>query len=155
MNAIEITVMGNAVTDVDLRTSEAGTVWCTFRLAANERIKERATGAWRDGESTFMTVKCFGRLAEHVARSVQKGTPLVVQGRLNERRYERELSGVVVPGTSLDVVAQVVGPDLNRGVATFTRTKSPAVAQAEGRALAEAGFPRQDTGPVRDAPVPF
>lgn len=146
MYAIEITVQGTAVTEVESRISDSGKNWCKFRVAANERIQNRATGEWSDGETTFLNVKCWGRLAENVAASITKGTPVVVQGRLNQRHYEREISGVTVQASSLDLSARVVGHDLVKGVAQFRRTKSPAVQRAEDRALADVGFSAQSKG---------
>lgn len=140
MYAIEITVQGTVASDVETKVTESGRSLSKFRLAANERVQDRQTGEWKDLPTTWLSVTCWGRLADHVTQSLVKGTPVVVQGRLRERRYDREVSGVSVPGSSLDLTARVVGPDLNKGVAQFRRTKSPAVRHAEERALAEAGF---------------
>ncbi len=139
MYAIEITLQGTVITDVDFRTSESGRPWCHFRVAANERRQDRLTGEWSDGDSTYLTVKCWGRLAENVSSSIAKGQPVVVHGRLNERRYERESGGRRIQGATLEVSARAVGHDLTKGRTDFQRTKSGAVQRAEERALADAG----------------
>ena len=148
--AIEIAMQATVISDIDLRTSEAGRPWCSFRVAANERIQNRITGEWSDGESTYLTVKCWGRLAENVAASVEKGQPVVINGRLNQRHYERETDGRHVRGSTLEVSARAIGHDLSKGAASFQRTKSGAVQRAEGRALAEA-----TAGMVDATPPPF
>ncbi len=157
MYAIEITVQGTVATDIDSRVTDSGRTMSRFRLAANERIQDRATGEWKDLPTTWLNVTCWGRLADHVGECLAKGTPVVVQGRLRERRYDREVSGVTVPGSSLDLNARVVGPDLSKGVAQFRRTKSPAVRQAEERALADVGAAAASSaGPfVADSEPPF
>lgn len=161
MYAIEITVQGTVATDVDRRITESGKPMSRFRLAANERVQDRVSGEWKDLPTTWLNVTCWGRLAEHVSQCLAKGTPVVVQGRLRERRYDREISGVTVPGSSLDLNARVIGPDLTKGVAEFKRTKSPAVRQAEERALAETGLGLSAAGTiatssfVADAEPPF
>ena len=138
MYAIEIAMQATVISDVDLRTSDAGRSWCNFRVAANERIQNRITGEWSDGETTYLTVKCWGRLAENVAASVAKGQPVVITGRLNQRHYTRETEGRHVRGSALEVSARAIGHDLSKGASSFQRTKSGAVQRAEGRALADA-----------------
>lgn len=138
MFAIEITMQATVISDVDRRTSDAGRTWCSFRVAANERIQNRITGEWSDGESTYLTVKCWGRLAENVAASVSKGQPVVITGRLNQRHYTRTDNGRHVSGSALEVSARAIGHDLSKGTAAFQRTKAAAVQRAEERAVAVA-----------------
>lgn len=138
MYAIEITMQATVITDVELRTSEAGRPWCSFRVAANERIQNRITGEWSDGESTYLTVKCWGRLAENVATCVSRGQPVVITGRLNQRHYTREADGRHVTGSALEVSARAIGHDLSKGASSFQRTKAASVQRAEDRAVASA-----------------
>lgn len=132
-----ITVQGNVVGDIDLRTTDSGKSWCSFRIAATERIRDRDSQQWTDGTTNFFTVKCWNRLATNVVTSLAKGMPVIVTGRLQQRRYEREVGAQTVSSYTSEIQAGTVGPDLSRGVATFERTKSAAVQRAEERALAD------------------
>lgn len=135
-----ITVQGNVVGDVDRRTTDSGKTWCSFRVAATERIRDRDSQQWSDGTTNFFTVKCWNRLADNVADTLTKGMPVIVTGRLQQRRYERDLGAQTISSYASEIQAGTVGPDLSRGVATFQRTKSAAVQRAEERALADVGL---------------
>lgn len=140
MNEIEITVKGNATSAVELRPTATGKTFARFTVASAERIYDRTSGVWADGTTTYFVVKCWGVLAQNVADSVSSGVPVIVHGRLNTYRYEREVGKQTIPVTAFEITAYAVGPDLGRGVAEFRRTKSQAVRRAENRALAEVGL---------------
>jgi len=56
-----------------------------FRLASNAR-RRAADGTWEPGNSLYMTVNCWGRLAKGVVGSLSKGDAVVVgQGLLTVR----------------------------------------------------------------------
>lgn len=152
MNEIEITVRGNVTSDVELRSTQTGKALALFTVASAERNLDRTTGIWADGETAFLAVKCWNTLATNVADSLGKGMPVIVQGRLNAHRFERELGDRMVSSTRFEITAYAVGHDLARGVAEFRRTKSQAVHRAEQRALTEAGMPASavaaDGGPT-------
>lgn len=140
MNEIEVTIRGTVTSDVALRTTAGGKPYARFTVATAQRVFDRTANSWSDGETSFLTVKCWGALAQNVADSFAKGLPAVVHGRLNSHRYERDLGDRTIQATSWEITAYCVGHDLNRGVAEFRRAKSQAVQRAEDRALAEAGM---------------
>jgi hypothetical protein len=74
------TVVGNLATRVDLRSVPDGTPVASFRVASNERHRDRATGSWRDGDTLYVNVTCWRSLAENVHASVGVGDPVVVHG---------------------------------------------------------------------------
>lgn len=132
-----VTIRGNVVNDVQLRTNRDGSVAATFRVASTPRRLDRSLGQWVDGPSAFYSVTCWRSLADNVAASVSKGMPVVVHGRLSQRTYEREVGGELVKLFTCDINADTVGHDLGRGVARFERVKSAAVREVEGRVLSE------------------
>lgn len=138
MNDTQITVQGNIITDITLRTTKAGHDVASFRMASTPRRFDRASNQWIDGESTFFGVSCWRVLARNVSNSLCKGMPIVVHGRMTQRGYDREVGGELVRSYSLDLEAKLIGPDLNRGVATFERSRSSAVGIAEARARQDA-----------------
>ena len=132
MNENAMTVIGNVCADLVARTTATGVDVTSFRLASTPR--RFRNGVWEDGETAFFTVNCWRTLAKNVFASVHRGDPVVVQGLLRVRKWENQ----GVTGTSIEIDAQAVGFDLNRGSAVFSRAKreqSPLAAEAEAAGL--------------------
>ncbi len=123
-----ITVRGWLGGDVDLR--RAGDVpVASFRLACTPRKFNPRTETWSDGSTQWYTVTCWRALGQNVADSLRRGDPVVVQGRLELRKYVNNQN---VEVESLEIEASAVGHDLARGTSQFTRAPKPeAVAPAE------------------------
>ncbi|GAB2444865.1 hypothetical protein GCM10027062_26580 [Nocardioides hungaricus] len=121
MNDCTITVRGWLGADVVLR--EAGGVpVASFRLACTPRRYNRRTESWSDGETQWYTVSCWRALADNCARSLRRGDPVVVHGRLQLRPY---VNGNDVEVVSSEIEAVHVGHDLSRGTSVFTRAPKP------------------------------
>jgi single stranded DNA-binding protein len=126
-----IVVDGNAATSPVVRVTKTGRRVANFRIGSTERRQDRESGDWMDGNSFFVSVACWGALADNVERSVKVGTPLVVTGKISLRTYTDADDKVQ---NSYEIMADSVAPDLNRGVADFTRvsrTSGPPVAVDE------------------------
>ena len=98
-----------------------------LRVAYTARRRDKVTGEWTDGPTSFVSIQCWRTLAENVQMSVHKGEPVLVTGRLQIRRFE-DTEGAL--RTAAEIEATSVGHDLTRGVAKFSRTKWPAAAGA-------------------------
>ena len=121
MNEIYTTVIGNLASEISLRTTATGRAFASFRIASNPRRFNRTTNQWADGDPNYLTVTCWGALAENVEASLKKGDPAVVTGKLKIRQWQDgEKSGTAV---ELDAVA--MGADLNRGTSSFQRVNKP------------------------------
>ena len=122
MNETFVTLSGWLGGDVTLR--EAGGVPVAhFRVASTPRRYQRKTDSWVDGDTQWYTVTAWRALADNCARSLRRGDPVVVHGRLNAQTWTNS-AGIEV--TSFEVDAAFVGHDLNRGVGQFTRAVRPA-----------------------------
>ncbi|MFB7611093.1 single-stranded DNA-binding protein [Streptomyces gardneri] len=121
MNDTTVTLVGNVATAVEYRETAGGGV-ARFRFAVTARRRDRETGLWSDGNTSFYTVSAWRSLGANLAASVSVGEPLVVHGRLKVREDERDGQRK----TFVDVDALAVGHDLTRGTAAFRR-----VAKAE------------------------
>lgn len=91
-----------------------------LRVAYTARRRDKETGEWSDGPTSFVTIQCWRTLADNVSMSVHKGEPVLIMGRLQIRRFE-DAEGA--PRTAVEVEASSVGHDLTRGVAQFSRTR--------------------------------
>lgn len=135
----QVNLAGYVATDPKFRKVAGDTSSTKLRVAYTARRRDRETGEWGDGPTSFVNVQCWRTLADNVAMSVHKGEPVLVMGRLQVRRYE-DTEGV--PRTAVEIEATSVGHDLARGVAKFSRTRWPVAAGAE----VPAGTPGAEDG---------
>ena len=115
-----VTFVGNIVADPELRMSQAGKPWVTFRLACTPRVKDRDSGEWGDGETTWVGCKAYSDYAANIDQSLRKGTRVIVQGRLSTRTYT-DNSGV--ERSSLDLEVEAIGPELRFATAQVQRSQ--------------------------------
>jgi single-strand DNA-binding protein len=120
MRETPVTVVGTLVSDArPRRVGPDGTLVLNFRVASNERRYDKGSESWVDGESLYLSVNCWRRLAENAA-SLVKGDPVIVNGRLRTREWTTE-HGERRSVTELDATA--VGPDLARCAATVRKPR--------------------------------
>jgi single-strand DNA-binding protein len=114
----QITIVGNLVADPELRFTPAGQPVATFRVASTPRVRDAASGEWRDGDSLFLTCNVWRQAAENVAESLQRGMRVIVSGRLRQRNYETKEGE---KRTVYEVEVDDVGPSLRNASAKVTR----------------------------------
>jgi single-strand DNA-binding protein len=78
--------MGNLTRDVELRHAGESPV-TDVGIAVNE--KQKKNGEWIE-EVTFVDVTLWGRLAEIAAEYCQKGSPVLIEGRLKLDSWEKD-----------------------------------------------------------------
>src|ERR1043166_1491100 len=83
-----ITVVGNLTDDPELRFTPSGAAVAKFRVASTPRTLDKASGEWKDGEPLFLSCSVWRQPAENVAESLQRGSRVIVTGRLRQRSYE-------------------------------------------------------------------
>ena len=116
MGSATAQLAGNIASEPRQSLDNPGHERVSFRLIANER-KPDGAGGWMDGDPFAITVVCWGALAKNAAKSLNKGEPLIVSGRLVQRQYE--LDGETKYATELK--ANQIGHDLSRGFSVFTK----------------------------------
>ena len=124
MNQTNVTVIGRVATEPRMHEVPGGKV-TNFRLATTERFFDKTKNEWRDGDTTFYGVSCWRALAENVAGSVQKGQPVIVEGRLHASSYD-DRDGV--PRMDIKIEARAVGHDLSWGTSSFAKSERTALA---------------------------
>lgn len=80
------TIVGNLGADPEQRFTQDGRPITRFRVAVNNRRKDR-DGNFADHTEWF-AVTAFGRQAEIAAERLQKGSRVYVDGRLESRTYQ-------------------------------------------------------------------
>jgi len=127
-----VTLVGYVAQEPSIRTTKTGKTVTDLRVGITPRYRDQATGEWHDGQSSYFTVSCWDRLANHVRASMHKGEPVLVRGKFKTSTYE-DRDGR--PRTETRITADTVGHDLSRGVANYIRhrpTQPAADADAMG-----------------------
>jgi single stranded DNA-binding protein len=84
----QIVMEGRLVDDPELRYTQSGKAVVNVRVVANNRIQDKATGEWKDGDSIFLTATCWDTMAENVAECLPKGALVTLSGRLRQREWD-------------------------------------------------------------------
>lgn len=114
-----ITIIGNLTNDPELRFTPSGAAVANFTVASTPRTFDRQSNEWKDGETLFMRCSVWREAAENVAESLQRGTRVLVSGRLRSRSYETK-EGEKRTVIELDV--DEVGPSLRYATAKVAKT---------------------------------
>ena len=147
----KVILIGNLTKDPEIRYTPGGTAVANFRMAVNRRYKQ---GEEFKEEVCYIDIVVFGKQAESCGQYLNKGSGVIVEGRLQERRWEAEEGQ---KRSKHEVVAQTV---------RFLpkRQESPLGGQmmADKSAREEVSLPSSGAGPagipeeeVVDSDVPF
>jgi single-strand DNA-binding protein len=115
-----ITVIGNITGDPELRFTPSGAAVANFTVASTPRQFDRQSNEWKDGETLFMRCSVWRDAAENVAESLQRGTRVIVSGRLKSRSYETKEGE---KRTVVEMEVDEVGPSLRYATAKVNRTQ--------------------------------
>jgi single-strand DNA-binding protein len=115
----QITVVGNLVSDPELRYTPTGVAVANFRVASTPRTFDRQANEWKDGDSLFLTCNVWRQAAENVAESLQRGMRVIVMGRLHQRSYETREGE---KRTVFEVEVDDVGPSMRNASAKVSKS---------------------------------
>jgi single-strand DNA-binding protein len=96
-----IIMVGNLTKDPELRYTPQGTPIANFRLAVSTRYR---SGEEMKEDTLFIDVVVWGKQGETVSQYLSKGRSVLVEGRLQERRWEYEGQ----QKSKMEIVAQTV-----------------------------------------------
>jgi single-strand DNA-binding protein len=82
-----VILAGNLVRDPEIRYLPSGLSVTSFGIAVNSRYKQNNE---LKEEVSFFDIVVFGKLGENCAEYLSKGRPVLVEGRLRQRRWEAE-----------------------------------------------------------------
>lgn len=83
----KVILIGNLTRDPELRYTPQGTSVCNFGMAVNRKYKQADE---MKEEVTFINIVVFGKQADTCGQYLNKGSAVLVEGRLQERRWETE-----------------------------------------------------------------
>lgn len=84
----KVVLMGNLTRDPEVRTTPNGQSVANFSLAVN-RTWKGADGNQQEAVS-YIDCVAWGRTGEVIAQYMQKGRPILVSGRLDQRSWEQD-----------------------------------------------------------------
>jgi len=99
----KVLLLGNCCADPELKYTASGTAVANLRLAVNRRWT--TAGGEKREEALFIGVTAWGKTGEAAAEYLRKGSPVLVEGRLQSRDWEDKAGQ---KRTSIEVVAESV-----------------------------------------------
>lgn len=114
-----VTIVGNVTREPELRFTNTGQALATFGVAWNRKWQNRQTGQ-QEEQVSFFDVTCWGQLGENVAESIQKGSRVIVYGRLDQRSWETQDGE---KRSKVEITADEVAPSLKWATAAITKNE--------------------------------
>ena len=121
-----VTVVGNLTRDPELRYTTGGRGVASFGLAVNRRYQQN--GEWQE-QTSFFNITAWGDLGENLAASVNKGSRVIVTGRLQQREYQTKEGE---NRTIVEIIADEAGPSLRWAQAQVERISRDAAGGSGG-----------------------
>jgi single-strand DNA-binding protein len=121
----KVILMGNLTRDPELRYTPKGTAVAKLGLAVNSSWRN-AEGQQQD-ETTFVDVDAFGKQAETLGQYMQKGRPILIEGRLKLDQWEDKNTGQNRSklGVILEKFSFVGGGSQNGGTTSTPQATAP------------------------------
>lgn len=119
--ANHISLRGFVSSEFEMRTTATGLVAGQFRIGSSERRLDPLTNAWTDGRTNWYRINVFRSLAQNAMVSLRKGDRILVVGKLRIKPFLRKDGS---HGTNVEIDAEGIGPDLQFGVAHYSRMVS-------------------------------
>lgn len=116
-----VTLIGNLVDDPELRFTPSGVAMAKIRLAVNRRWRGN-DGEWQE-DTSFFNGTVWREQAESAAESLQKGTRVIVSGRLEQRSWETPEGD---KRSVVEVQIDEIGPSLRWATASVNKTQRSA-----------------------------
>ncbi|MBI5189552.1 MAG: single-stranded DNA-binding protein [Nitrospirae bacterium] len=87
VNFNKVILIGNLTRDPELRYNPSGTAVANLSIAVNRRYKQ---GEENREEVGYFDIVVFGKTAENCGQYLNKGSGILVEGRLQQRRWETD-----------------------------------------------------------------
>ena len=87
VNFNKVVMAGNLTRDPEIRYIPSGTPVVNFSIAINHRYRQ---GDELKNDVTFIDIVVFGKQAESCSQYLSKGDGVLVEGRLQQRRWDSE-----------------------------------------------------------------
>ena len=133
----KVILLGNLTRDPEVRYTPNGIAVASFAIAVNRKYKQ---GEETKEEVSYIDIVVFGKQAESCGQYINKGDSVLIDGRLQQRRWDDKETGQ--KRNKIEVVAQSVN---------FMPKRSSGGGQQQGQAHAEPA----PEAPVDEGDIPF
>jgi single-strand DNA-binding protein len=99
----KVILLGNLTRDPEVRYTPNGVAVASFALAVNRKYKQ---GEETKDEVSYIDIVVFGKQAESCGQYINKGDSVLIDGRLQQRRWDDKDTGQ--KRSKVEVVAQSV-----------------------------------------------
>lgn len=124
----------------------------TVRVGVTAHAWNRRANAYTDGDTVWYDVRCYGSLGENIADCVDKGTPLLIRGKLVQRTWTDDSD---IFHQKMEIVADSVGIELGNGTARYIKVKRGGSANTfEHAAPSSDSVSREDLAAAHGEPEP-
>jgi single-strand DNA-binding protein len=139
----QVVIVGNLTRDPELRYTPNGAAVVKLGVAVSRRVKDDATGQWKDADTSFFDVTAWRSLAENVAETLAQGNRVVVVGRLRTNTWETPEGE---RRSKVEIEADEVGPSLKWATAKVERQgRSPGAGDWSENVAVGVGGPQEET----------
>jgi single-strand DNA-binding protein len=141
MNLNKIFVLGNVTREPEVRSLPSGQPVTNFSIATN-RFYTDSQGQKKQ-EAEFHNIVCFGKLADISSRYLNKGSLVLIEGRIKTRNWVNS-QGVKQYRTEVIAEGMQLGPKSTGATSTGNYGQGKAFSQSEP----EPSQPKQDEIPI-------
>jgi single-strand DNA-binding protein len=145
MNLNKIFVLGNVTRDPEVRSLPSGQQVTNFSIATN-RFYTSGAGEKKQ-EVEFHNVVCFGKLADISARYLNKGSLVLVEGRIKTRNWVNT-AGVKQYKTEIIAETMQLGPKGAGMPSSGSNSNYGKSSSRSPEAVGSSDYPKQEEIPV-------
>lgn len=107
MNLNKVFILGNVTRDLEVRSLPSGSQVTSFSIATNRYYTDSA--GQKKEEAEFHNIVCFGKLADISSRFLNKGSMVLIEGRIKTRNWVNS-AGVKQYRTEIIAESLQLGP---------------------------------------------
>lgn len=149
----KVTLLGNITRDPELRTTPGGQNVASFSLAVN-RTWRNANGEQQEAVD-YIDCNAWGKAGEIIAQYMQKGRPILVSGRLQQRSWEQDGQ----KRSKVEVVVEdfnfIGGGDSSGGASQGHSNNAPSQQRPAAQKKEDVAIEDIDDEPVDLSDIPF
>lgn len=157
MNLNKAFVLGNVTRDPEVRSMPSGGQVTSFGMATNRFYTSQA--GEKKQEAEFHNIVCFGKLADIASRYLNKGSLVLIEGRIKTRNWVNN-QGVKQYRTEIIAESMQLGP---KGTSAGSSSTSSSGYSKKPFSAPEPDMPQseeipvieEDHSPVSNGPVSF
>jgi len=145
MNCNNVTLVGRLGQDPEVSALQNGDTVCNFSMAMTEYYKKDDQKDFSE-ETTWISITAWRKLGERAAKFAKKGTEIMVQGKLREKKWEDKETGakrsrVYVLANKLDFGEGRIKLDKDAQQAPPANQEAPANAEAPAKTVDDEDLP--------------